>query len=229
MVHLLYHLMRLEVENASKLIFCQDGSPSKFHYLLGLNSECLGPCTLLVLLLEAVKSPVGELPSTLVEKVMEQGMGERRLVLTLLFLNHQNPHDSTDSFSWCILPTRHKASAVGKIKMLETEPELLGVYGQTEEQLQEEGTCSGRWSHIPHVQWWRGDLQAGVEGQVRGEVSQVQKTEAAKEMKRNDSGSDSARICHHRGAVHGQLRKTARTQTREQMTLVLPREQSKGL
>ena len=94
MVHLLYHLMRLEVENASKLIFCQDGSPSKFHYLLELNSECLGPCALLVLLLEAVKSPVGELPSTLVEKVMEQGMGERRLVLTQLFLNHQNPHDS---------------------------------------------------------------------------------------------------------------------------------------
>lgn len=163
--------MRLEVEYASKFIFCQDGSPSKFHYLLGLNSECLGPCALLVLLLEAVKSPVGELSSILVEKVMEQGMGERRLVLTLLFLNHQNPHDSTDSFSWCILPTRHKASAVGKIKMLETEPEPLGVYGQTEEQLQEEGTCSGRWSHIPHAQWWRRDLQAGVEGQVRGEVS----------------------------------------------------------
>ena len=220
--------MRLEVENASKLIFCQDGSPSKFHYLLELNSECLGPCALLVLLLEAVKSPVGELPSTLVEKVMEQGMGERRLVLTQLFLNHQNPHDSTDSFSWCILPTRHKASALGKIKMLETEPELLGVYGQIEEQLQEEGTCSGRWSHVPHVQWWR-DLQAGVEGQVRGEVSQVQRTEAAKEMKRNDSGSDSARICHHRGAVHGQLGKIARTQTRKQMTLVLPREQSEGL
>ena len=48
-------------------------------------------------------------------------------------------------------------------------------------------------------------------------------------MKRNDSGSDSARICHHRGAVHGQLGKIARTQTRKQMSVVLRREQSKGL
>lgn len=172
MVHLLYHLMRLEVENASKLIFCQDGAPNKFHYLLGLNSECLGPCALLVLLLEAEKCPVGELPSTQVEKVMQQGMGKRRLVLTLLFLNHQNPHDSTDSFNGVFFLLDAKP-VLWERQMLETEPEPLGVYGQTEEPLQEEGTCSGRWSHNPHVQWWRRDLQAGVEGQVRGEVSQV--------------------------------------------------------
>lgn len=48
-------------------------------------------------------------------------------------------------------------------------------------------------------------------------------------MKRNDSGSDSARICHHRGVVHGQLGKIARTQTRKQMSVVLCREKSKGL
>lgn len=46
---------------------------------------------------------------------------------------------------------------------------------------------------------------------------------------KDDSGSDSARICHHRGVVHGQLGKIARTQTRKQMSVVLRREQSKGL
>lgn len=111
MVHLLYHLMRLEVENASKLIFCQDGSPSKFHYLLGLNSECLGPCTLLVLLLEAVKSPVGELPSTLVEKVMEQGMG-REDWSSLCYFSTTRTH---------MIPQIH---SVGVFFLLDTKPVL---------------------------------------------------------------------------------------------------------